>query len=152
MSLIERQDRFDVEFLMPYELVVVAPPSHRLAGRPSFDPRDLQQETWLLREQDSGTMHDTEQHLVHAGVPLQTSLELGSIEAIKEGVTAGLGIAVLSRESVALEVASGDLAILNVQGFPLKRQWHIVHVKGRRLSLAAIALREFLLESRTASQ
>jgi len=152
MSLIERQDRFDVEFLMPYELVVIAPPSHRLAGRPALHPHDLQQETWLLREQDSGTMHDTEQHLIHAGVPLLTSLELGSIEAIKEGVTAGLGIAVLSRESVALEVASGDLAILNVQGFPLKRQWHIVRVKGRRLSLAATALRQFLLESRTAAQ
>ena len=82
---------------------------------------------------------------------MQTSLELGSIEAIKEGVAARLGIAVLSRESVALEVANGDLAMLDVQGFPLKRQWYVVHLKERRLSRAAAALRQFLLQSKVDS-
>jgi len=76
---------------------------------------------------------------------------LGSIEAIKEGVAAGLGIAVLSRESVAVEVAHGDLAMLDVQGFPLKRQWYVVHLKGRRLSQTANALRQFFLENRIGS-
>ncbi len=145
MSLIEQQDRFDVEFLMPNELVVVAAPSHRLQGHSALPLHDLQQETFLLREQGSGTRLDTEQHFTHAGVPLQTCLELGSIEAIKEGVVAGLGIAVLPREAVALEIASGDLAVLDVEGFPLKRQWYVVHVKGRRLSLAAAALRQLFL-------
>lgn len=148
MSLIERQERFVVEFLLPYELVVVAPPSHRLVGHTALGLHDLRQEMFLLREQGSGTRLDTEQHFALADMPLQSSLELGSIEAIKEGVAAGLGIAVLSRESVALEVANGDLATLDVQGFPLKRQWYVVHLKGRRLSRAANALREFLLQSR----
>jgi LysR family transcriptional regulator, low CO2-responsive transcriptional regulator len=152
MSLIERPDHFVVEFLMPYELVVVAPPSHRLVGRIAPRLLDLQHETLLLHEQGSGTRLATEQHFAHAGVPFQTSMELGSIEAIKEGVAAGLGIAVLSRESVAFEVAIGDLAILDVQGFPLKRQWYVVHLKGRRLSRAASALRQFLLQSMVGSQ
>ncbi|HET7640326.1 MAG TPA: LysR substrate-binding domain-containing protein, partial [Ktedonobacteraceae bacterium] len=69
-----------------------------------------------------------------------------------EGVIAGLGIAVLARESVALEVANGDLAILDVMGFPLERKWHVVHLKGRRLSLAAEALRQFLLPGTVRSQ
>ena len=149
MSLIERQERFVVEFLLPYELMVVAPPSHRLVGHTALGLHDLRQEMFLLREQGSGTRLDTEQHFAHADMPLQSSLELGSIEAIKEGVVAGLGIAVLSRESVALEVANGDLVTLDVRGFPLKRQWYVVHLKGRRLSRAANALREFLLQSRT---
>ena len=147
MSLIERQDRFVIEFLRPYELVVVAPPSHRLLGHSALTLHDLQQETFLLREQGSSTRLGTEQHFAQAGIFLQASLELGSIEAIKEGVAAGLGIAVLSRESIALEVANGDLAILEVQGFPLKRQWYIVHLKGRKLSRAASALQQFLLQN-----
>ena len=151
LSLIERQERFVVEFLMPYELVVVAPPSHRLVGRSALTLHDLQQEPFLLREQGSGTRLGIEQYFAQAGVSLQTGLELGSIEAIKEGVTAGLGVAVLSRESVALEVASGTLAILDVQGFPLKRQWNIVHLKDRRLSRTAVALRQLLLQSRIGS-
>ncbi|MDQ6660704.1 MAG: LysR substrate-binding domain-containing protein [Chloroflexota bacterium] len=152
MSLIEQQDRFVIEVLMPHELVVVAPPSHPLARRAALTLHDLQQETFLLREQGSGTRLGTEQHFAHAGMSLQISLELGSIEAIKEGASAGLGVAVLSRESVALEIASGDLIILDVQGFPLKRQWYVVHLKGRRLSQAANTLRQFLLQSRASSQ
>src|SRR2546427_6665595 len=151
MSLIEQQERLAVEFLMPYELVMVARPSHQLVGRSALSLHDLQQETFLLREQGSGTRLGTEQHFAHAGIPLQTRLELGSIEAIKEGVAARLGIAVLSRESVALEVANGDLVMLDVQGFPLKRQWYIIHLKERRLSRAASALQQFLLQNRVGS-
>ena len=152
MSLIEQQERLAVEFLMPYELVMVAPPSHQLVGRSALSLHDLQQETFLLREQGSGTRLGTEQQFARAGIPLQTRLELGSIEAIKEGVAAGLGIAVLSRESVALEVENGDLAMLDVQGFPLKRQWYVVTLKERRLSRAASALQQFLLQNRVGSQ
>src|SRR2546430_4983986 len=148
MSLIEHQERFVVEFLMPYELVVVAPPSHRLVGRSALTLHDLQWEIFLLREQGSGTRLDTEQHFADTGISLQSSLELGSIEAIKEGVAAGLGVAVLSRESVAIEVANGDLVILDVQGFPLKRHWYVVHLKEWRLWRAATALQQFLLQSR----
>jgi DNA-binding transcriptional LysR family regulator len=152
ISLVEQQERFVMEFLMPYELVVVAPTSHPLVGHKGLRLQDLQQEQFLLREQGSGTSLETEQHFTRADVSLRASLELDSIEAIKEGVAAGLGIAVLSRESIALEVANGDLAILDVQGFPLERQWYIVHLKGRRLSRAADALRQFLLQSKTDSQ
>jgi DNA-binding transcriptional LysR family regulator len=152
MSFIEGQDRFVIEFLRLYELVVVASPSHRLAGCPKLTMHDLQQETFLLREQGSGTRLETEHHFALAGMPLQASLELSSIEAIKEGAIAALGIAVVPWESVELEVASGDLVILDVQGFPLKRQWDVVHLKGRRLSRTATALRQLFLQNGSGSQ
>ena len=152
MSLIEQQDRFVVEVLMPHELVVVASPSHWSTHRSALTLHDLQRETFLIREQGSGTRMDTEQHFAYAGVPLQPSLELSSLEAIKEGVAAGLGIAVVPWESVALEITSGDLVMLNVEGFPLRRQWYVVHLKGRRLSQAAAALRELLLQSRNGAK
>lgn len=147
ISLMEHEDRFSVEVLQPYELVVVASPSHPLVKRRALTLPDLQHERFLLREQGSGTRLGTEQHFVQTGLSIQLSLELGSIEAIKEGAIAGLGIAVLSRESVALEVANGDLALLDVSGFPLQRQWYLVSLKGRRLSLAASALQQFLLQT-----
>lgn len=151
MSLIEEPERFTVECVRPYELVVVALPSHRLAGRRNLVLSDLQYETWLMREPESATRLATEEHCEQAGVSLQARLELESIEAIREAVVAGLGISVVSRESVAFELASGDLIVLDVQGFPLQRQWYVVHLRGRRLSRAADALRQLLVHSRSSS-
>ncbi len=151
MSLIEQQDRFAIEFLLPYELVVVATPAHRLAGRSALTLHDLARETFLLREQGSGSRLDIEQYFAQAGVPLQASLELGSIEAIKEGVAAGLGIAVIPREAIELELASEDLAVLDVAGFPRQRKWYVVHVKGRKLARAASAVQELFLQKRSNS-
>jgi len=151
MGFVERQERFVVELLRPYQLLVVASPLHRLAGHSAIPLRDLQQETLLMRERESVTRLATELQFAQAGVPIPASLELGNIEATKEGVAAELGIAVLPQESVALELAKGDLVELDVQGFPLQRQWYVVHVKDRRLSLATNALRKLLLESKTDS-
>ena len=151
MSFIERRERFVVELLRPYELLMVAPPFHRLAGRSAISLHELQEETLLMRERESVTRLATELQFTQAGMPLPVSLELGNIEATKEGVAAGLGIAVLPGESVALELASGSLVALDVQGFPLQRQWNVIHVKGRRLSLAASALWQLLLQSRSDS-
>ncbi len=149
MSCIDQQDRFVTEFFMPYELVVIAPPSHQLVGQSSLTISDLQQETFLLHEEGSGSTTGIEKHFAQMGIPLQNKLELGSTDAIKEGVIAGLGIAVVERESVTLEVACRDLVMLDVQEFPLQRPLFIVSLKGRQLSLAAIAFRQFLLHQRT---
>jgi DNA-binding transcriptional LysR family regulator len=148
MGFIERREHFVVEVLRPYELLMVASPFHRLAGRSTIPLLDLREETLLMRERASVTRLATELQFAQAGVPIPASLELGNIEATKEGVAAGLGIAVLPYESVAPELRNGDLVVLGVQGFPLQRQWYVVHVKGRRLSLAANALRQLLLQSR----
>jgi LysR family transcriptional regulator, low CO2-responsive transcriptional regulator len=146
IGFIERRERFVVELLRPYELLMVAPPLHRLVGRSAIPLHELQAETLLMRERESVTRLATELHFAQAGIPVPVSLELGNIEATKEGVAAGLGIAVLPHESVALELANGDLIALDVQGFPLQRQRYVIHVKGRRLSLVADALRMYLLQ------
>jgi DNA-binding transcriptional LysR family regulator len=151
VSLIEQHERFVIEHLAPYELVVVASPSHPLTERSALPLDVLEGETLLQREQGAGTRYTTEQFFTQAGIVLPSSLEFGSNEAIKEGAIAELGIAILPLESVADEVARGDLVILDVQGFPLERHWYVVHLKGRRLSLAAAALRQFLLKGQRAS-
>jgi DNA-binding transcriptional LysR family regulator len=148
LSIVEQQDRFLVGLLQPYELVVVASSTHRLAKRANIAMRELEEETLLLSEPGAGTRLDTEQRFAQEGIALPGHLELNSIEAIKEGVIAGLGIAVVSRESIELELSSGDLVILDVQGFPLRREWHIVTLKNRHVSYAAVELHQFLLFSR----
>jgi len=74
-------------------------------------------------------------------------LELGSGEAIKQGVMAGLGIGMLSTHSLKLELDTGLIAILDVEGLELRRQWHAVHLRGKKLSLAAQKFIEFLQSS-----
>lgn len=151
IGIISRHDRFTVEFLMPNDLIVVAAPSHPMASHAYTTLRQLQHETWLLRERGSGTRQDMAHLFKHASVTMQPGLELSDTGAIKEAAAAGLGLAVVFRQSVERELADGSLVELQVEGFPLQRKWHIVHLRGGRLSLAAKALRQSLL-TQTASQ
>jgi DNA-binding transcriptional LysR family regulator len=56
-----------------------------------------------------------------------------------------LGISALSRHSITLELATNSLIELDVQGFPLMRDWYVVHHNGKRLSPAAQAFVDFIL-------
>ena len=72
-------------------------------------------------------------------------MELGGSEAIKQGVMAGLGLSVLSRHNLRLELAGSHVVLLDVEGFPLKRRWYAVHLKSKQLTLAARTFLEFML-------
>lgn len=146
IGIISRHDRFTVEFLMPNDLIMVAAPFHHIASHAYTTLRQLQQETLLLRERGSGTRQDMAHLFKHAGVTMREGLELSDTGAIKEAAAAGLGLAVVFRQSVERELADGSLVELQVEGFPLQRKWYIVHLRGGRLSLAAKALRQSLLE------
>jgi DNA-binding transcriptional LysR family regulator len=73
-------------------------------------------------------------------------MELGSNEALKQVVAAGLGLAVVSAHTVVQELETGRLVILGVEGFPIRREWYLVHRKGKRLSPVAKAFCGFVLE------
>ena len=67
-------------------------------------------------------------------------------EAIKQAVEAGLGVGLVSLHTVQAELASGQLCVLDVEGLPLKRQWYLVQREGKRLSVAAQAFTDLVLE------
>jgi DNA-binding transcriptional LysR family regulator len=71
-------------------------------------------------------------------------MELGSTGAIKQAVAAGLGVSVVSRWAIDLELLVSRLAVLDVVGLPIERQWSIVSLRARRLTAAAAICREFL--------
>ena len=133
---------------MSDELVVVAPGGHPLAARQDLTLRDLRDEPFIMREAGSGTRWAVEKAAHRAGVSLRTEMALGSNGAIKHAVESGLGLAVLSRYAIGLESASGGLAVLDVAGFPLRRDWHIVHLRRRRLPGAVAEFIEFLQKGR----
>lgn len=129
-------------------LVLVAPPSHPLAGKRRIDPMRLRQEPFILREPGSGTRLTTERFFAEQGFSPLNRLEVGSNEAIKQTVAGGLGLAVLSATTVVSELALGELVQLDVKGFPLIRRWYVVVPRGKRLSPAAQAFKQWLFDHR----
>jgi DNA-binding transcriptional LysR family regulator len=129
------------------ELVMVAARSHPLACEKAIAAERLAGEPFVFRERGSGTRMNAEEFLRQRGVAVSPGLELGDNSAVKEAVAAGLGIALLSRHAIRMELALGRLTVLDVQGLPSRRQWYVVHREKQRLSHAAGAFKTFLLGS-----
>ncbi|KPK56474.1 MAG: LysR family transcriptional regulator [Gammaproteobacteria bacterium] len=130
---------------MDNPLVVIAATDHPLAGRKAVNLAEITDETFLLREPGSGTRQAIERYLRRKGVNLSRTLFMSGNEAIKYGVEAGLGLAIVSRHTIALELKARRLCELPVRGFPLVRQWFIVRPAAKRYSAAARAFADFIL-------
>ena len=138
----------DVESFVfaPNPLVVMAPRDHPLVDQKNIPLSRIAEEPFILREPGSG-IRDTALKLFESkGLKPIVRMELGSNEAIKHGVVGGLGLSVLSLHTLTLEGASGPVAILDVEDFPIQRQWYLVYPKNKELSVVARAFVEFLLE------
>lgn len=134
----------EIEPFLENPLVVLAASNHPLAEEKNISLQRLTEEQFLMREQGSGIRLATEQFFVERGMKLKVRMELGSNEAIKQAVVGGLGIAVLSAHTLALDRDSQELAILDVQGFPIQRHWYLAYPKEKQLSVVALAFLEFL--------
>jgi len=128
-------------------LVVIARNDHPLAGEKNIPPARLNGLAFILREPGSGIRLATEDYLTKNKVRIETRMEVGSNEAIKQAVKGELGLAVLSLASVAAEIERGELTTLDVQGFPLMRRWHVAYPAGKNLSHAATEFRKMLFDS-----
>ena len=146
MGIVPDDMPVEIEPLAYNTLVLVAAPTHRLAGIKNVPIQELGREHFLLREPGSGTRAALEGALADAGVLLHVSMEVGNNSAIKQGVAAGLGIALISQVALDMELETNRLVILDVEGFPIMRQWRLVHVKDKYLSATAKAFKSFLLQ------
>jgi DNA-binding transcriptional LysR family regulator len=126
------EEGLDAEIFHRDELVVIAAPGHRLAGQPRVPLSAVREEPFILREPGSGTRAVEERALARLQVPVRVAMALGSTEAIKRVVAAGVGLAVVSRLAVGVECAAGTLAVLAVAGLRLDRPLHLVRRQGRR--------------------
>lgn len=131
----------------PNPLVVMAPRDHPLVGKKKIPLSRIAEEPLILREPGSGIRDATLRKFSEAGLRPQIRMVLGSNEAIKHAVVGGLGLAVLSLHTLTLEGNDGPVAVLDVEGFPIQRQWYMVHPKGKDLSLVARAFLEYAIAS-----
>ena len=132
------------------EYVVLAPEAHWAVGK-ALTLQELATEPFLLREQGSGSRHVIDQHMHDTGIQLKVRLSLASNEAIRELVASGMGLTVLSRQALGDRPGQDGLALLDIAGFPLKRQWNVVHLRSKVLSLPARAFLDDLLRSGAAT-
>lgn len=128
----------------PQPLVIVAPPDHKLVQHHGIPLQSLVGEPFLLREQGSDTRLTIDEYLYDAGCRFNIAMEIRSTETIKQAVAAGMGLSFLSAHVIEDERKLGRLVVLDVEGFPVIRRWHVVHHKNKRLSPVAVAFKEFL--------
>jgi DNA-binding transcriptional LysR family regulator len=122
-------------------LVVIAPPNYPVAAGQPVSLALLAEQPYIQRESGSGTRETVESFFTQNGLTFNVVLELGSNQAVKQAVSAGLGISILSEATLELELAAHTLRILDVQDFDLTRTLSQVTMKDRPLSHSAAAFR-----------
>jgi len=142
-------DELEVEAFpfAPNPLVVMAPRDHPLVRKKNIALSEIIEYPFIMREPGSGIRDATLRLFAAQNLRPRVRMELGSNEAIKHAVVGGLGVSVLSLHTLALEGADGPVAILDVEQFPIHRQWYIVYPKGKELSLVARTFLEFAIAS-----
>ncbi len=128
-------------------LIVLAPADHPLARRKNISLQRLAEEPFLLREPGSGTRKATEQLFARHNLKIKMRMELGSNEAIKQAVLGGLGISVLSRHTLALDIPADQVVILDVVGFPIERHWYAAYPNGKQPSVVAKTFLDYLKQA-----
>ncbi len=132
------------EDFAPHPFVLVASPTHPLAGRAGIELARIAEERLITRE--SGTDTRDAMDIALAGrLDPSRMMEIPSSEAIKQSVMAGMGISFLSAYAIWLEIQAGLLVVLDVDGFPFQRSLCVAHVSDKPLSAVAQAFKRFLL-------
>jgi molybdate transport repressor ModE-like protein len=124
--------------------LIVAPQGHPLARRRKMALEALKDETFLVREPDSGTRLLMHRSFADRGFEPNIGMEIDSNETIKQAVMAGLGVAFISGHTVATELSDGRLVALDIVGLPVVRRWYVVYRRDRAMLPAALALANFL--------
>jgi DNA-binding transcriptional LysR family regulator len=129
--------------LLPNPLVVLARDDHPLARDKNIAFERLAREPFLIREEGSGARRITMRLFGERGLALKIRMELGTNEAIKEAILAGLGVTIMSRYTFGLDPESSRYVCLDVEGFPLENHWYFAYPQGKQLSSVARAFLDF---------
>ena len=137
------------ETILRDELVLVVSPANPLARRNQVSVKELAAQRFVIRERGSGTGQTMERALRRAGLDprrLKVALRLGSSEAVKAAVEADLGVAVLSRWTLAKELRLGTLAVVPIRDLRITRDFKLIHYRRSDFPVAVRTLMEFLRE------
>ncbi|WNQ11203.1 LysR family transcriptional regulator [Paenibacillus aurantius] len=129
VGIIEGEVKNEKIKIMPFacdHLSILAASDHRLFHTQNISPLDLSEETWLIREEGSGTRGMQEKGFQQLGFYPNKRMTLGSTQVIKESIEAGLGISLLSQSAIQKELELGKLKLLDIEGFPIKRNFSLI--------------------------
>lgn len=133
--------------LGPHPHGIVAAPDHPLAAKSPLAGTDFLSETFLSREEESGTRILMTRYLDNLGEGVMpATVDFGSNETIKQAVIAGLGIAFLSLHTVTNELRFGTLVQLDAPQLPIVRHWFLVYPQDARIGPAAQHLHAAILQ------
>ena len=132
----------EVRHLGDAELVLLSAPDHRFAARRPVAAQELSREVFVMREPGSAVRRAGEASLSELGVSPEVILEMGSDEAVKEAVRAGLGLGIASRDSVERDLLETRLGVANVPGFRCTVPLYSIRHRQRQLTAAQEALLE----------
>lgn len=137
-------DDFHIEVFREDELLLIAPKGHPLTERSPVTLDELMKFPLLAREQGSGTRAVLERELGRHDIQFQPAMSLGSTEALKRAVAAGLGLAWISELTLGLELTAGNLVTVDVEHFTIRRPLHRLLPHGRTTSAAVQAFEAIL--------
>src|SRR5680860_55975 len=128
-------------------LVPVVPSGHPLLKQQNVTAQEFLDSGLLVRESGSGSRLALELHCQGQRLRAKPSMELGSNDAVKHAVLAGLGVAVLPKLGVLSELALGSLHIVDIKGFPLRRSWCVVYPQARHPTPAMRAFIDYVQQN-----
>jgi DNA-binding transcriptional LysR family regulator len=137
VNLEPRQDEpLAFRHLFSDELAFVVSPLHPWARSGRVERDQIGRQQYILYGKRSYTSELIAEYFLAEDIVLQSAIDLGSMEAIKELVKLGLGVSILAAWLCGPEIEAGSLVALPLGRRKLKRRWGVLHWRGRRLSLA----------------
>ena len=130
------------------EIVFIAAPDHPLASKGKVELDELNGNDIILREQGSATRRTAEEGISQHGLSLKVVMDLGSNEAVKRAVAAGLGLGMISRLAVTPDTIAGFIKVIDVNGWECRRPLTVFYREDRHLPSAQLAFLNFLRQEK----
>jgi molybdate transport repressor ModE-like protein len=131
------------------DMVAITAPGDPVLARAPLTARELVALPFVMRERGSGTREVIEAALAKKRLVVEPVMSLGSTEAVKNAVAARLGVAIVSRLALELELAGGSLVAIEVADLRIRRALHLVELHGKSRSPAASRFLELLGRTRS---
>jgi len=129
--------RLLMEELFSDELVLAVFPEHPWASTGRIKLEDLEEEPFILRERGSGTRMVMKHILEENGFDLSkisVVAEMGSTEAVRQGIKAKIGISILSRHAVVEDIEHGLLTGVDIENIRFSRPLYLIQRRNRQMS------------------
>ena len=143
--------RLETHPFLKDELVIAVPAGHQWARRKAVSVEELAGEPFIVRENGSGTRRIMEERIGKAGISLADLngvAVMGSSDAVRQAVKAGLGISILSIRAILDDIGAGRLFAVRLKGIQLERNFSIILLKGKSHSPLCLAFLNFLLKKK----